>query len=267
MRILPGALACVNCDTPVAQPAAPQGNAPVTGYPPPPPGYAPPPAGWAPPPGYPPPPAGWAPPPTYAPPPGSPPSPYYPATQYGPAPGPTNGLTIASLVLSLLWLGGLGSLLGIIFGHVSHGQIKRRQQRGSGIALAGLIVGYIGLVASIVFWSLLPRIIDSGTVQDVLVQQDVRSAASAEHDFFNDTGAYTNDGHELRVKGFNPLGHNMILAATSTDGFCVVGAHDGTDKWYVDDSNDGFTDFVYSTADEAEQACTVTDLGNFATIN
>jgi hypothetical protein len=38
----------------------------------------------------------------------------------------------------------IGSLLGVIFGHVSSRQIKRsnRTQKGRGMARAGLIVGY-----------------------------------------------------------------------------------------------------------------------------
>jgi hypothetical protein len=53
-------------------------------------------------------------------------------------------------VLGLLgWLVcGIGSILAVIFGHVARGQIKRSNgtQTGSGMALAGLILGYIGIV-------------------------------------------------------------------------------------------------------------------------
>jgi hypothetical protein len=56
----------------------------------------------------------------------------------------TNGLAIASLVCSIVCLVGIGSILGIIFGFVSRGQIKRSNgsQTGSGLALAGIIVGF-----------------------------------------------------------------------------------------------------------------------------
>ena len=57
----------------------------------------------------------------------------------------TNGLAIASFVLSLLTLCGVGSLLGVIFGHLSLGQIKREHQRGRGLAIAGLVLGYLGM--------------------------------------------------------------------------------------------------------------------------
>src|SRR5258708_7389148 len=72
-------------------------------------------------------------------------------TYQPPTPPPahgTNGLAIASLVLSIVNLFGLGSLLAIILGHVSLGQIKRQPQGGRGLAIAGTILGHIGVVAA-----------------------------------------------------------------------------------------------------------------------
>ncbi len=65
-----------------------------------------------------------------------------------------NGLAVASLVLSLLWLCGIGSLLAVIFGHIARGQIKRSNGRetGAGLALAGLILGYLPLVIGVAFF-------------------------------------------------------------------------------------------------------------------
>jgi hypothetical protein len=62
----------------------------------------------------------------------------------------TNGLAIASLVLSILWLVGLGSLLAIIFALVAERQIRRSagQQGGAGLAIAGLVIGIIGLLGT-----------------------------------------------------------------------------------------------------------------------
>ena len=62
----------------------------------------------------------------------------------------TNGFAIASLVCSLLCF----SLLGIIFGHVGLSQINRNREGGRGLAVAGLILGYIGLVALIAIYVL-----------------------------------------------------------------------------------------------------------------
>lgn len=59
----------------------------------------------------------------------------------------TSGLAIASLVLGILVLCGIGSLLATIFGAVSLGQISRSNGTltGKGMAVAGLVLGIIGL--------------------------------------------------------------------------------------------------------------------------
>jgi hypothetical protein len=75
-------------------------------------------------------------------PPTAPPAqPTYPA--YGQAtPGyyapPTNTLAILALVLAFVIAPG-----GIICGHIALGQIKRTGEGGRGLALAGLIIGYV----------------------------------------------------------------------------------------------------------------------------
>ena len=113
-------------------------------YPPPPPSYGAPPPGYGapspyPPPGYPGgPPAGW---------PG-----------YGYGPPHTNGLAIASLVLGLVgWmLCGIGSVVAIVLGYISRGQIKRSwgRETGSGMATAGIILGFAGLAFLLFFFIL-----------------------------------------------------------------------------------------------------------------
>ncbi len=85
-----------------------------------------------------------------------PPAPAY-GTQpaYGQAAPPTgaktNTLAIVSLVASLIGLvSGIGFLVGIICGHISLGQIKKTGEQGRGMAVAGLIIGYVGIVLSII---------------------------------------------------------------------------------------------------------------------
>ena len=62
----------------------------------------------------------------------------------------TNGLAIASLVLGILWLFWVGSLVGLILGLVALKQIKSRNQRGRGIAIAGVVLGMLGLVLLVI---------------------------------------------------------------------------------------------------------------------
>lgn len=79
-----------------------------------------------------------------------------------PPPPKTNGMSIAALVISILGilgttcygLGGFIGALGAIFGHIARRQIRARGESGDGMALAGIIVGWIG-VALTVFIALL----------------------------------------------------------------------------------------------------------------
>jgi hypothetical protein len=53
-----------------------------------------------------------------------------------------------SLVVSLaLW--GIGSILGVIFGHIALRQIASTGEQGRGLAIAGLVLGYVGLATLI----------------------------------------------------------------------------------------------------------------------
>jgi hypothetical protein len=63
------------------------------------------------------------------------------------APAQTNGMAIASLVVSIVSLTaccGLTGIVGAILGHVSRKQIRERNEGGAGMALAGVIIGWIG---------------------------------------------------------------------------------------------------------------------------
>jgi hypothetical protein len=123
---------------------------PHTDYPPP--SY---PAG---PPGYQPPGYGGAP---YQPPPPPPPMQYgVPAAGYQPypygggyyaAPG-TNGFAIASLVSSIVGLCCLlGGIVGVVLGIVALNQIKQTHQDGHGLAVAGIVIGGIGIAVTVVY--------------------------------------------------------------------------------------------------------------------
>ena len=130
---------------PSSGPGDPAGAAaPGPGPPPIVPGYGPP-AGM---PGYGPPPAtGYGPPPAsygygYG----------YPPYSYEAVPK-TNGFAVASLVCSFFfWVYGIGALLSIVFGFIARSQIKHSggMQRGKGMALAGIIIGFAGIVIAVV---------------------------------------------------------------------------------------------------------------------
>src|SRR5512144_732406 len=78
----------------------------------------------------------------------------YPASYPPPAPppywqprisAPVNGFAIAAMVLGIVWLYWLGSLLAVIFGHVALRQINDNGGGGRGMAIAGLVLRYVGL--------------------------------------------------------------------------------------------------------------------------
>jgi Domain of unknown function (DUF4190) len=124
---------------------------PAPGEPPPPPTPSPPAPGWwqasdgnwYPPESAP----GYRPSPADGPPPGYGPPPAYGGAGYGYTPYAakrgTNGMAIASLVLGILWLDWIGTVLALVFGYIALSQIKRRQQGGRGLAIAGIVLGWV----------------------------------------------------------------------------------------------------------------------------
>lgn len=55
----------------------------------------------------------------------------------------TNGMAIASMVLGILWVYWVGSILALIFGYIGLRQIKERNEQGRGMAIAGVVLGWI----------------------------------------------------------------------------------------------------------------------------
>ena len=74
----------------------------------------------------------------------------------------TNGLAIASLLLAVLWFAGIGAVLALVFGYRARREINNSagRQTGSGLATAGIVLGWIGitiLVAGVILISLHPN--------------------------------------------------------------------------------------------------------------
>jgi uncharacterized protein DUF4190 len=122
-------------------PPLPQYGAPPYGAPP----YGAPPYGapqyGAYPGGYPPPPpqpySGWAPPPT----------------------APKNGLGVVALVIAIIGLVFCWSVIGgvilgiaaVIIGFVARGRVKRGEATNGGVAIAGIVLGFLAIIVSLVF--------------------------------------------------------------------------------------------------------------------
>jgi hypothetical protein len=77
-------------------------------------------------------------------------------------------MAIASLVVSLAMLGSCMplSVIGAIFGHVARRQIRERGEEGAGMALAGIIVGWIGFALPLLFVALMIILGVSGVFDD-----------------------------------------------------------------------------------------------------
>ena len=110
----------------------------------------------------------------------------------GMAAGPpsTSGMAIASLVLGILCLilffthifALIIGLLAVIFGHVSRGAINRSRGRigGGGMALAGLITGYIGMVLAVILLVIaavfVSKVMDEGSELNKVFKEAVEKA-------------------------------------------------------------------------------------------
>lgn len=81
-----------------------------------------------------------------------------PGQPYGPYPQPvpwamsrpTNGMAVASMVLGILWLYWIGSILALIFGYIARRQIRERGESGNGMAIAGIVLGWVGVGVALV---------------------------------------------------------------------------------------------------------------------
>lgn len=69
----------------------------------------------------------------------------------------TSKMAIWSLVLSILTLGGLGSIAGIFLGISARRRIAMTGERGAGLAIAGIIIGVLTLIFAVAYWIVLAR--------------------------------------------------------------------------------------------------------------
>jgi type IV pilus assembly protein PilA len=78
----------------------------------------------------------------------SPAMPGQPPAAGSPVPAQTSGKAIASLVLGLLSFSFLAAIPAVVFGHLALSEIKKSAGRiqGQGMAIAGLVLGYLGIV-------------------------------------------------------------------------------------------------------------------------
>lgn len=70
-----------------------------------------------------------------------------PAYTAAPAVPRTNGYAVASMVLGIVWIYWIGSILALVFGYKARNEIDASggAQSGRGMAVAGIVLGWVGL--------------------------------------------------------------------------------------------------------------------------
>ena len=77
----------------------------------------------------------------------------YHAGYYPVPPAPTSGVAVASLICGIaeFFTLGIAAVPAVILGHVARSNIKRTGERGDGLAIAGLVLGYLGIACWALF--------------------------------------------------------------------------------------------------------------------
>jgi len=205
------------------------------------------------------------------------PSTVVPSPTYYPASAPsTNGLAIASLVLGIVWLSGLGSLLAVIFGHVARGQIRRTGQRGKGLATAGLILGYVGLavIGALVLilgvFAVHTAQLQQTASRSAVAQSDLRTAANVEETYYTDHSAYIADRAALAAAPYGfvaSTGDSIVVGVDETTGYCLVGTVGGSHVWSLYDSGQGgMSATTFASQAAAESACSNAAISRYVTL-
>jgi hypothetical protein len=70
---------------------------------------------------------------------------------------PTNGLAVGALVCGILefFTLGIAAIPAVILGHIARGQIRRTGERGDGMAITGLVLGWMAIAGWALFIVLL----------------------------------------------------------------------------------------------------------------
>lgn len=156
-----------------------------------------------------------------------------------PVPQGNDGKAIASLVCGIVWVCGLASVPAVVLGHLSRRDAKRAGREPSGLSLAGLILGYVGLAGAVVLIALgaLGFALDDAEAD---AKAQLLDAARAEEVVQTATGTYTDDVEVLRRNGFDPDGPTLVVLRANETGFCLqVRSWDDEPHYYS--SEDGLT--------------------------
>ena len=120
---------------------------------------------------------------------------YYPRSR-------TSGLAVSSLVLGIVGFFFVTAILAVVFGHVSLSQIKRSlgAVTGRGMAIAGLVLGYLWLA----FFVVIIVLAATGVIQTATEEEcrDDRSALIAGEEAYNASNGHYTDEQTLADEGY-----------------------------------------------------------------
>jgi hypothetical protein len=122
----------------------------------------------------------------------------------------TSPLAVVSLVTSLIGV----HLAGIITGHIALSQIRRTGERGRGLAIAGVVIGYVGIVVVLVI-----GLLSAVAVPIFLAQQNAAKDASTKSDLYNLKVAVVSYG--VANLGQYPTDNDLKSGALAAYGFDV----------------------------------------------
>lgn len=151
----------------------------------------------------------------------------------------TDTKAIVSLVLGVLWLGGLASIGAIVLGHLSRGEARREGRPPSGMALAGLILGYAGasfIVIGILAAIAIPVFLNQSQKADSAdVKSELRKVAVLEEARRVDADSYTTDVEALTYVA--PSDIRVEILSADADTYCIQATHaDSEVRWYYEPS-------------------------------
>lgn len=154
---------------------------------------------------------------------------YYPPQP----PAQSDGLAVTSLIASLVWLGGVGSIVGVVTGHLSRSRAAKEGRPQSGLALAGLIIGYLGLAGMLAVVALFAAgaAIFASATQDLIPRSDLQDAARIEDSWYATHHVYLDDAELHQQTDANFFSDLTVVEASETR-YCLRASVDDGRLWY-----------------------------------
>jgi hypothetical protein len=140
---------------------------------------------------------------------------------------------------------GLGSIAAVVLGVMARGEIRRSagRQQGDGLALAGIILGVLGVIGLALTGLLVVPILLSPTLNtyddfvpsipvEAEVESALRNAAIAMEMTYVETGSYRYDLEEVGAEEPWGMTLNAMPAAVEGQDYCLEGEWTGSDEWF-----------------------------------